>query len=169
MLNVIFLNDTHGDILFFFFFLSKEKQKFKPLQAFLCCPRGWALARACSGHVTPLPLQGATSYPSLVAACHRVPYLLVTFAPNSHEKMTGDNIIRHLVSWPFLLYMQWNSGPSTWDAGRGWVLETETWIPRRTGFMGITVMHSQHWTPCSQEYVVSGQVFLFRRCVLSNV
>ncbi|XP_042100495.1 NIPA-like protein 3 isoform X2 [Ovis aries] len=32
-------------------------------------------------------------------------YLLVTFAPNSHEKMTGDNIIRHLVSWPFLLYM----------------------------------------------------------------
>lgn len=32
-------------------------------------------------------------------------YLLVTFGPNSHEKMTGDNIIRHLVSWPFLLYM----------------------------------------------------------------
>ncbi|KAB0393436.1 hypothetical protein E2I00_015504, partial [Balaenoptera physalus] len=32
-------------------------------------------------------------------------YLLVTFAPNSHEKMTGENIIRHLVSWPFLLYM----------------------------------------------------------------
>ncbi|ERE82307.1 NIPA-like protein 3 [Cricetulus griseus] len=32
-------------------------------------------------------------------------YLLVTFAPNSHEKMTGENIARHLVSWPFLLYM----------------------------------------------------------------
>ncbi|XP_032719651.1 NIPA-like protein 3 isoform X2 [Lontra canadensis] len=32
-------------------------------------------------------------------------YLLVTFAPNSHEKMTGENITRHLVSWPFLLYM----------------------------------------------------------------
>ncbi|XP_015980074.1 NIPA-like protein 3 isoform X2 [Rousettus aegyptiacus] len=32
-------------------------------------------------------------------------YLLVTFAPNSHEKMTGENITRHLVSWHFLLYM----------------------------------------------------------------
>ncbi|XP_029475902.1 NIPA-like protein 3 isoform X2 [Rhinatrema bivittatum] len=32
-------------------------------------------------------------------------YVLITFGPNSHEKMTGDNIIRHLVSWPFLLYM----------------------------------------------------------------
>ncbi|KAK1340368.1 hypothetical protein QTO34_018937 [Cnephaeus nilssonii] len=32
-------------------------------------------------------------------------YLLVTFAPNSHEKMTGENITKHLVSWPFLLYM----------------------------------------------------------------
>ncbi|PNJ20703.1 NIPAL3 isoform 1 [Pongo abelii] len=32
-------------------------------------------------------------------------YLLVTFAPNSHEKMTGENVTRHLVSWPFLLYM----------------------------------------------------------------
>lgn len=32
-------------------------------------------------------------------------YLLVTFAPNNHEKMTGENITKHLVSWPFLLYM----------------------------------------------------------------
>lgn len=41
-------------------------------------------------------------------------YLLVTFAPNSHEKMTGENITRHLVSWPFLLYMvREASGPST--------------------------------------------------------
>ncbi|XP_056651541.1 NIPA-like protein 3 isoform X4 [Monodelphis domestica] len=32
-------------------------------------------------------------------------YLLVTFGPNSHEKMTGENITKHLVSWPFLLYM----------------------------------------------------------------
>uniref|UniRef100_A0A5F8AG17 NIPA like domain containing 3 n=1 Tax=Macaca mulatta TaxID=9544 RepID=A0A5F8AG17_MACMU len=32
-------------------------------------------------------------------------YLLVTFAPNSHEKMTGENVTKHLVSWPFLLYM----------------------------------------------------------------
>ncbi|XP_025044162.1 NIPA-like protein 3 isoform X2 [Pelodiscus sinensis] len=32
-------------------------------------------------------------------------YLLVTFGPNSHEMMTGDNITKHLVSWPFLLYM----------------------------------------------------------------
>lgn len=40
-------------------------------------------------------------------------YLLVTFAPNSHEKMTGENITRHLVSWPFLLYMvREASGPS---------------------------------------------------------
>ncbi|XP_030074191.1 NIPA-like protein 3 isoform X2 [Microcaecilia unicolor] len=32
-------------------------------------------------------------------------YVLITFGPNSHEKMTGENIIRHLVSWTFLLYM----------------------------------------------------------------
>ncbi|XP_075459830.1 NIPA-like protein 3 isoform X2 [Ascaphus truei] len=32
-------------------------------------------------------------------------YLLITFGPNSHERMTGENIVRHLVSWPFLLYM----------------------------------------------------------------
>ncbi|XP_053124487.1 NIPA-like protein 3 isoform X2 [Hemicordylus capensis] len=32
-------------------------------------------------------------------------YLLITFGPNSHETMTGENITRHLVSWPFLLYM----------------------------------------------------------------
>lgn len=32
-------------------------------------------------------------------------YLLITFGPNSHEAMTGDNITKHLVSWPFLLYM----------------------------------------------------------------
>ncbi|XP_075709323.1 NIPA-like protein 3 isoform X2 [Rhinoderma darwinii] len=32
-------------------------------------------------------------------------YLLITFGPNSHETMTGENIVRHLVSWPFLLYM----------------------------------------------------------------
>uniref|UniRef100_A0A6I8PJC3 NIPA like domain containing 3 n=1 Tax=Ornithorhynchus anatinus TaxID=9258 RepID=A0A6I8PJC3_ORNAN len=32
-------------------------------------------------------------------------YLLITFGPNSHEKMTGDNITKHLVSWPFLLYV----------------------------------------------------------------
>ncbi|KAE8624152.1 hypothetical protein XENTR_v10005848 [Xenopus tropicalis] len=31
-------------------------------------------------------------------------YLLVTFGPNSHEKMTGDVIVRHLVSWPYLVY-----------------------------------------------------------------
>ncbi|OCT94359.1 hypothetical protein XELAEV_18012030mg, partial [Xenopus laevis] len=31
-------------------------------------------------------------------------YLLVTFGPNSHEKMTGDVIVKHLVSWPFLVY-----------------------------------------------------------------
>ncbi|XP_020655726.3 NIPA-like protein 3 [Pogona vitticeps] len=32
-------------------------------------------------------------------------YLLITFGPNSHEAMTGENITKHLVSWPFLLYM----------------------------------------------------------------
>nr|XP_034975478.1 NIPA-like protein 3 isoform X2 [Zootoca vivipara] len=32
-------------------------------------------------------------------------YLLITFGPNSHETMTGENITKHLVSWPFLLYM----------------------------------------------------------------
>uniref|UniRef100_A0A8C5MNH1 NIPA like domain containing 3 n=1 Tax=Leptobrachium leishanense TaxID=445787 RepID=A0A8C5MNH1_9ANUR len=31
-------------------------------------------------------------------------YLLISFGPNSHEKMTGQNVVKHLVSWPFLLY-----------------------------------------------------------------
>ncbi|MEE6484954.1 hypothetical protein FKM82_014112, partial [Ascaphus truei] len=35
-------------------------------------------------------------------------YLLITFGPNSHERMTGENIVRHLVSWPFLLYMSFS-------------------------------------------------------------
>ncbi|KAG8143102.1 hypothetical protein E2320_000378, partial [Naja naja] len=33
-------------------------------------------------------------------------YLLITFGPNNHEVMTGENIRKHLVSWPFLLYME---------------------------------------------------------------
>lgn len=45
-------------------------------------------------------------------------YLLVTFAPNSHEKMTGENITRHLVSWPFLLYMV-RGGPGAPGEGSG--------------------------------------------------
>uniref|UniRef100_H3B5K6 NIPA like domain containing 3 n=1 Tax=Latimeria chalumnae TaxID=7897 RepID=H3B5K6_LATCH len=32
-------------------------------------------------------------------------YLLVTFGPNGHEKLSGENIVRHLVGWPFLLYL----------------------------------------------------------------
>ncbi|XP_053310676.1 NIPA-like protein 3 isoform X2 [Spea bombifrons] len=32
-------------------------------------------------------------------------YLLISFGPNSHEKMTGDNIVKHLVSWQYLLYV----------------------------------------------------------------
>uniref|UniRef100_A0ACB8FQ69 NIPA-like protein 3 n=1 Tax=Sphaerodactylus townsendi TaxID=933632 RepID=A0ACB8FQ69_9SAUR len=32
-------------------------------------------------------------------------YLLITFGPNNHEIMTGENITKHLVCWQFLLYM----------------------------------------------------------------
>ncbi|XP_067834157.1 NIPA-like protein 3, partial [Heptranchias perlo] len=32
-------------------------------------------------------------------------YLLVTFGPNAHEKLTGRNLIQHLLAWPFLLYL----------------------------------------------------------------
>lgn len=32
-------------------------------------------------------------------------YLLVTFGPNSHEKLTAKNIVKHLVGWPVLLYL----------------------------------------------------------------
>uniref|UniRef100_A0A4W3JUM0 NIPA like domain containing 3 n=1 Tax=Callorhinchus milii TaxID=7868 RepID=A0A4W3JUM0_CALMI len=32
-------------------------------------------------------------------------YLLVTFGPNAHEKLTGSNLVQHLLSWPFLLYL----------------------------------------------------------------
>ncbi|MBN3312687.1 NPAL3 protein, partial [Atractosteus spatula] len=32
-------------------------------------------------------------------------YLFVTFGPNTHEKLTADNIIKHVIGWPFLLYL----------------------------------------------------------------
>ncbi|KAL2098458.1 hypothetical protein ACEWY4_004938 [Coilia grayii] len=32
-------------------------------------------------------------------------YLFVTFGPNSHEKLNAENIIKHLIGWPFLLYL----------------------------------------------------------------
>ncbi|XP_065144314.2 NIPA-like protein 3 [Paramisgurnus dabryanus] len=31
-------------------------------------------------------------------------YLFVTFGPNSHETLNAENIVQHLISWPFLLY-----------------------------------------------------------------
>ncbi|XP_066528186.1 NIPA-like protein 3 [Hoplias malabaricus] len=32
-------------------------------------------------------------------------YLFVTFGPNTHEKLNGENIVKHLIGWPFLLYL----------------------------------------------------------------
>ncbi|XP_071384203.1 NIPA-like protein 3 [Centroberyx affinis] len=32
-------------------------------------------------------------------------YLFVTFGPNSHEKLNAENIVRHIVGWPVLLYL----------------------------------------------------------------
>ncbi|XP_039459235.1 NIPA-like protein 3 isoform X2 [Oreochromis aureus] len=32
-------------------------------------------------------------------------YLLVSFGPNSHEKLIAANIVKHLVGWPVLLYL----------------------------------------------------------------
>ncbi|KAF6721783.1 NIPA-like protein 3 [Oryzias melastigma] len=32
-------------------------------------------------------------------------YLFVSFGPNSHEKLQAENIVRHIVGWPVLLYL----------------------------------------------------------------
>lgn len=32
-------------------------------------------------------------------------YLFVSFGPNSHEKLQAENIVKHLVGWPVLLYL----------------------------------------------------------------
>ncbi|XP_034015651.1 NIPA-like protein 3 [Thalassophryne amazonica] len=32
-------------------------------------------------------------------------YLVITFGPNSHERLSADNIIKHIVGWPVLLYL----------------------------------------------------------------
>uniref|UniRef100_A0A1A8E7K7 NIPA-like domain containing 3 n=1 Tax=Nothobranchius kadleci TaxID=1051664 RepID=A0A1A8E7K7_NOTKA len=32
-------------------------------------------------------------------------YLLVSFGPNSHEKLQAENIVTHIVGWPVLLYL----------------------------------------------------------------
>lgn len=32
-------------------------------------------------------------------------YLSVAFGPNSHEKLQAENIVKHFVGWPVLLYL----------------------------------------------------------------
>ncbi|XP_036398953.1 NIPA-like protein 3 [Megalops cyprinoides] len=32
-------------------------------------------------------------------------YLFVTFGPNSHEKLNAENIVKHVIGWPVLLYL----------------------------------------------------------------
>lgn len=32
-------------------------------------------------------------------------FLFVSFGPNSHERLDADNVIRHIVAWPVLLYL----------------------------------------------------------------
>lgn len=32
-------------------------------------------------------------------------YLFVAFGPNSHEKLKAENIVKHMVGWPVLLYL----------------------------------------------------------------
>ncbi|XP_030642272.1 NIPA-like protein 3 [Chanos chanos] len=32
-------------------------------------------------------------------------YLFVTFGPNSHEKLNAENIVKHVIGWPSLLYL----------------------------------------------------------------
>lgn len=32
-------------------------------------------------------------------------YLFVSFGPNSHEKLDANHVVKHIVSWPVLLYM----------------------------------------------------------------
>uniref|UniRef100_A0A8C9THM3 NIPA like domain containing 3 n=1 Tax=Scleropages formosus TaxID=113540 RepID=A0A8C9THM3_SCLFO len=32
-------------------------------------------------------------------------YLFVTFGPNSHEKLSAENIVKHVIGWPVLLYL----------------------------------------------------------------
>uniref|UniRef100_A0A3P9M9D3 NIPA like domain containing 3 n=1 Tax=Oryzias latipes TaxID=8090 RepID=A0A3P9M9D3_ORYLA len=32
-------------------------------------------------------------------------YLFVSFGPNSHEKLEAENIVKHIVGWPVLLYL----------------------------------------------------------------
>lgn len=75
----------------------------------------------CSQPCDSLPLPAGRYVLSFVGCGLAIvgTYLLVTFAPNSHEKMTGENITRHLVSWPFLLYMVRTAiDPSTQDGRR---------------------------------------------------
>lgn len=32
-------------------------------------------------------------------------YLFVSFGPNSHEELNAENIVKHIVAWPILLYL----------------------------------------------------------------
>lgn len=67
----------------------------------------WPGASTCPEPCDSLPFPAGRYVLSFVGCGLAIvgTYLLVTFAPNSHEKMTGENITRHLVSWHFLLYM----------------------------------------------------------------
>lgn len=90
-------------------FLKNKEPKTQTITGQLCCPRStlWPGACTCSEPCDSLPFLAGRYVLSFVGCGLAVvgTYLLVTFAPNSHEKMTGENITRHLVSWPFLLYM----------------------------------------------------------------
>lgn len=39
-------------------------------------------------------------------------YLFVTFGPNSHEQLKAENIVKHVVAWPVLLYLVRTSSSS---------------------------------------------------------
>lgn len=50
-------------------------------------------------------------------------YLFVTFGPNSHERLSAENMVKHVISWPFLLYLVRPMGrhPCPLAPSAGWV------------------------------------------------
>lgn len=62
----------------------------------------------CVGHSFVFSVCSAGNYALSFLGCGFTVvgiYLLVTFGPNAHEKLSGRNLISHLMGWPFLLYL----------------------------------------------------------------
>lgn len=151
--------------IFFFFFKERKAENSDNSRSSCVAPE--ARAGLASGRSEPcdtsFSLQGATSYPSLAAVW---PSWVPTCWWHSDPTVTRrwQAITSSGTSWAGLFSCTW------YETFRSFHLRWWVWgwsprnqkpeFPARRGSQASCRI-SQHWTPCSREYVVPGQVFSF--------